>query len=205
MPSSLLIRPAAPADRPLLRCAVTELQEYEHLRHATRQPGEQVADAYLEWMLPRVEASGAVLVAERDGSFAGFVAGWAEEAANIGETPESNRFGHISDLCVMLAYRGQRIATQLLGGIEQCLSRAGVTRLRIIALAVNVSACTSYEHAGFVPYEITYEKPVGGERRRRPSNWLRSGIKPTSPLAWVRSTWLRCWSLPPARARPCAL
>ena len=44
----LIIRPADPADRPNLRTAIIELQKYERLRHPTRLPGEQIADAYLD-------------------------------------------------------------------------------------------------------------------------------------------------------------
>ena len=111
-------------------------------------------------MLRRAETAGAVLVAESAGDFAGFVAGWIEETANIAETPDSNRFGHISDLCVMPAFRGRRIAARLLDGIERHLRRAGVTRLRINSLAANASARTSYERAGFAPYEILHEKVI---------------------------------------------
>jgi ribosomal protein S18 acetylase RimI-like enzyme len=163
MPTPVTVRPATPADRPDLRAAVVELQDYERLLHATRLPGEQVADAYLDWMLRRAEtagAAGAVLVAESGGEFAGFVAGWIEETVNIAETPDSNRFGHISDLCVMPAFRGRRIATRLLDGIERHLRRAGITRLRINALAANTSARASYERAGFAPYEILHEKLI---------------------------------------------
>jgi ribosomal protein S18 acetylase RimI-like enzyme len=160
MSAPLIIRPAGRADDPQLRQAVVELQEYERIRHATRLPGEQIADAYLDWMLWRAESDGAVLVAEIGGELAGFVAGWIEGTANIGETPASNRFGYISDICVMPAFRGRRIAVQLLDGIEQYLRRAGVARLRINALAVNTSAQASYEHAGFAPYEILYEKLI---------------------------------------------
>jgi hypothetical protein len=34
------------------------------------------------------------------------------------------------------------------------------TRLRINVLAVNASAQASYRHAGFVPYQILFEKLV---------------------------------------------
>jgi ribosomal protein S18 acetylase RimI-like enzyme len=98
---------------------------------------------------------------ESEGRFVGFVAGWIEQAASIGETEDPNRFGHISDICVIPAFRGQRIATQLLGGIEQYLGRAaGVSRLRINSLAANRSAQASYERAGFGPYEIFFEKLI---------------------------------------------
>ena len=101
-----------------------------------------------------------MLVAESGGEFAGFVAGWVEQAGNIGETPDSNRFGHVSDICVMPAFRGRRIAGLLLEAVERHLRRAGVTRLRVNALAANAPARASYERAGFAPYEVLHEKVV---------------------------------------------
>jgi ribosomal protein S18 acetylase RimI-like enzyme len=156
----LIIRSATAADRPRLRQAIVELQDYERAHHATRLPGEQVADAYLDWMLRRAETNGAVLVAESNGIFAGFVAGWIEETENIAETADSNRIGYVSDVCVVPEFRGRRIAAQLLNRIEQHLGRAAVVRLRINTLAANRSARASYEHAGFLPYEIIYEKTI---------------------------------------------
>lgn len=164
MPEALIIRPAEPADRPNLRHAIIELQEYERLRHPTRLPGEQVVDAYLDWMQHQVEAaSGVVLVAGRAGKFLGFVAGWIEQTNNLAETADSNRFGYVSDICVLPASRGQRIAVQLLDGIEQHFRGTGVRHLRINSLAVNTSAQASYEHAGFRPYEILFEKIIEEE------------------------------------------
>jgi hypothetical protein len=103
-------------------------------------------------------AGGVVLLAERGGNFLGFVAGWIEQTDNIAETADSNRFGYISDICVLPACRGQRI------GIEQYFRHAGVRRLRINSLAVNTSAQTSYEHATGGPTTITTPQlgPVGG-------------------------------------------
>jgi ribosomal protein S18 acetylase RimI-like enzyme len=103
-----------------------------------------------------------VLVADTQGIFAGFAAGWVEQDDNIAETADSNRFGYISDICVMPAYRGQRIALQLLFNLERHLLRAGVTRVRIASLATNAAARGTYERGGFVPYEIIYEKSMGG-------------------------------------------
>jgi hypothetical protein len=97
MTPSLVIRPATADDDPQLRDAIIELQEYERLRHSTRLPGDQIADAYLRWMRQRAEATGVVLVAKDEHKFVGFVSGWIEETSNIAETPESNRFGYISD------------------------------------------------------------------------------------------------------------
>jgi ribosomal protein S18 acetylase RimI-like enzyme len=162
MSDPITIRPATASDRPLLRRAIIELQDYERQLHATRLPGEQIADAYLAWVERRAADSGAVLVAETQGIFVGFAAGWVEQDDTIAETADSNRFGYISDICVMPAYRGQRIARRLLDTLERHLRSAGVTRLRIASLAANAAARAAYERSGFVPYEIIYEKPIGG-------------------------------------------
>jgi ribosomal protein S18 acetylase RimI-like enzyme len=162
MSEVVIIRSATPADLPDLRRGVVELQEHERRLHATRLPGEQIADAYLAWLQRQAaEKDGAVLIAERDGTFVGFAVGWIAQLHNIPETVDANRFGYLSDICVMPAYHGQGIAQQLITAIEQHLSRAGITRLCLSTLATNASACASYETAGFLPYEIIYEKLVG--------------------------------------------
>jgi GNAT superfamily N-acetyltransferase len=182
MTISLVIRHATPSDRPQLRRAIVELQDYERLRHPTRLPGDQIADAYLDWMQRQAESQGAVLVAEHDGRFAGFVAGLVVETTNIAETPDSNRFGLISDICVMPVFRGQRIATLLLDAMGQYLGRAGVTRLRITGLAMNTSAQASYQHAGFVPHEVLYEKLMGAALPAQPGSGQRvATIRPAEP------------------------
>src|SRR5271169_3628424 len=95
----LTIRPAAPSDRPRLRAAVVELHERERRLHNSRLPGEETADAYLDWMLAEARQGGAVLVAEAGGAFAGFAAGWIAQENLIEETPDSNCYGYVSDIC----------------------------------------------------------------------------------------------------------
>jgi ribosomal protein S18 acetylase RimI-like enzyme len=156
-----VIRSARPDDVADLRRAVVELQEYERGLHTSRLPGEQIADAYLAWLQQQAAKTGAVLVAELAGKFAGFAAGWIVEDDSIAETPDSNCAGYISDICVMPAYRGQRIAGELLSAIERHLAGAGITRVRIASLAANTSAQAAYQQAGYEPYEIVYEKRLG--------------------------------------------
>jgi ribosomal protein S18 acetylase RimI-like enzyme len=156
--NSLTIRSATAADRPRLRQAIVDLQDYERVLHATRLPGDQVADAYLDWMLRKAEIRGAVLVAESNHIFVGFVAGWIDETETIAETPDSNRVGYISDIFVVPEFRGRAIAMQLLAQIERHLGGLGVARMRITSLAENRSARAAYERAGFAQYEIVYER-----------------------------------------------
>ena len=157
----VVIRAARPTDLADMRRAIVELQEYERRLHTTRLPGEEIADAYVAWVQRQAEKSGAVLVAEMDRAFAGFAAGWVVEDDNIAETADSNRAGYISDVCVMPAYRGQRIAVELLAAIESHLARTGITRVRLTSLAANASAQAAYQRGGYQPYEIVYEKRIG--------------------------------------------
>jgi ribosomal protein S18 acetylase RimI-like enzyme len=160
MSDEISIRPAEADDRPCLRCAIIELQEYERALHPTRLPGEAIADAYLTWLEHRTADQGIILVAHTGKEFAGFAACWVEHQDNIAETPDSNVFGYVSDLCVMPTFRGRRIARLLLAAAERHLAATGVTRLRIGALAANRAARRAYRRAGFTPYAILLEKPL---------------------------------------------
>ena len=154
----LTVRLALPSERLALRAAIVELHEEERRLHDSRLPGDQTADAYLEWMLAETGRGGAVFVAEASGVFAGFAAGWIVQENVIEETPDSNRFGYISDVCVLPAFRGRRIAARLLEALEARLSLSGVTRIRLSTLVANQAARTAYERAGYAQLEIVYEK-----------------------------------------------
>jgi ribosomal protein S18 acetylase RimI-like enzyme len=114
----------------------------------------------LDWVQKRAADRGAVLIAEIDGAFAGFVAGWIEEESHICEKPDSNRFGYVSDICVLPAFRGRRIASQLLDVMELRLRREGVTCVRLFTFAANRAARASYERSGYGAYEVVYEKSL---------------------------------------------
>ncbi|HEV2547938.1 MAG TPA: GNAT family N-acetyltransferase [Stellaceae bacterium] len=160
---AMTIRQARASDSADLRRAFIELQEAERTLHDSRLPGEAVAGAYLEWLAAQVrENGGAIFVAHEDGIFRGFIAGWIVADDHLIETPDSNRFGLISDLCVLEAARGRGIAQQLLAAAERQLAQHGVTRLRIGALAANAAARAAYLKYGFSPYEIVFEKRVAG-------------------------------------------
>jgi ribosomal protein S18 acetylase RimI-like enzyme len=149
------------SDRDALRGAIAELHECERRLSSTRLPGEETADVYLVRMMEQVAAqSGAVLVAEAEDAFAGFAAGWIVEENNIEETPDSNRFGLISDICVLPPFRGRRIAARLLDALETHLARSEISRIRLGVLAANAAAIAAYERSGFAPLEIVYEKAV---------------------------------------------
>jgi hypothetical protein len=64
----LTIRDAGPMDRPQLRRAIIELQEFERSLHDTRLPGEQIADVYLAWIEDQVGKRGEVRVSRAEDS-----------------------------------------------------------------------------------------------------------------------------------------
>ena len=82
-------------------------------------------------MWTSAESSGLVLVAEAGGEFVGFAAGWIEHEENVAWTSDSNRFGFISDICVLSKHRSKRIANRLLETIVAHFDSAGITRVRL--------------------------------------------------------------------------
>jgi len=159
---SILIRKARASDSADLRRAFIELQEVERTLHDSRLPGDAVVDAYLEWLAGQVCGNGgAVFVAEENGVFQGFLACWVVRDDHLIETPDSNRFGLVSDICVLSEARGRGIAHLLLAAAEGHLAGQGVTRLRLSALAGNAAAQSAYRKYGFAPYEVVFEKRIG--------------------------------------------
>lgn len=162
-----VIRPYVDADRPAVIDALTALQDHERAMHDTRLPGHGRTEAYFDKLLPELAAnSGAMFVAETAGQFAGLVAGMIESYDLDLETPDSCVYGYCSDIYVAPTFRGTGLAQMLLDVLErQLAAQAPIARLRINVLAVNRIACRAYERAGFVPYEIMYERLI----RREPS------------------------------------
>ena len=159
----LTIRPATPSDRPCLRAPSSSCMSANGASTTRGLPGEETADAYLDWMLDRGAEGGAVLVAEVGGAFAGFAAGWIVQETSSRKRPISNRFGCVSDVCVLPPFRGRRIASALLEALEARLRQGGVTRIRLSALAANAAARKVYERSGYALYEVVYEKSVGAD------------------------------------------
>lgn len=171
----LHIRSATPADRADLRAAMIGLQEHERALHVSRPPGEQIVDAYLDRLEADAAAGGgAILIAERAGAFAGFIAGWVEQNDFIAETPESNRFLYVSDVYVTPGRRGAGLATRLLDALEARVAEPGLVWMRLGVLADNAPANRAYLRAGFRPYEVVYERrlrssPAHPTQLNRPS------------------------------------
>jgi len=161
---SFVIRPYTPADHDwVLQCEV-DLQEHERAIHDTRLPGLPHSRGYLAMLWDVLaESRGIMLIAENaEGERLGLVAGHIEDAPWPMETPDSTRYGYVSDIFIRPEARGTGLAQALLDAIAAHLHRVDPTliRLRINALAVNRIACRAYEKAGFTPYEVMYERLI---------------------------------------------
>jgi GNAT superfamily N-acetyltransferase len=158
------IRPYAPADHDWVLACEVDLQEHERAIHDTRLPGMPHSRDYLAMLWDALaENQGVMLIAENEaGERLGLVAGHVVDEPWPMETPDSTRYGYVSDIFIKPEARGGGLARELLDAIAAHLHRAdpSLTRLRVNVLAVNRVACRAYEKAGFTPYEVMYERLI---------------------------------------------
>lgn len=166
---TLTIRPYTASDQDwVLQCEV-DLQEHERAIHdprlpQTRLPGLPHTDEYMTMLWNVLEAkNGIMLVAEEEtGARRGLIAGSIVEEPWPMETRDSWRFAYVSDIYIEPAARGTGLAQQLLDTLAEHFRKVdpSLTRLRINVLAANAIARHAYEKAGFIPYEIMYERKL---------------------------------------------
>jgi ribosomal protein S18 acetylase RimI-like enzyme len=166
---SFAIRPYESEDYDWVLSAEVALQEHEIAVEdprlvPTRMPGLPHSRDYLAMLWDSLaEGSGIMLIA-RDGAGerVGLVAGYIVDHPWPMETPDSSRYGYVSDLYIEPRARGSGLAQILLDAIADHLRQADptLTRLRINVMAANAIARGAYEKAGFVPYEVMYERKL---------------------------------------------
>lgn len=162
------IRPCEERDQDwLLQCEVA-LQEHELAiadpRLAqSRLPALPATHDYLKLLWETLaENQGVMLIGEMDGVRAGLVAGHVVHAPWPMETSDSCHYAYVSDIYVAPQARGSGLAQALIDALAEHLRKVApeLTRLRINVLAANAIARGAYEKAGFVPYEVMYERKL---------------------------------------------
>jgi ribosomal protein S18 acetylase RimI-like enzyme len=155
------IRRAGEADRASIQLLAEMLQDAEHEMHPSRRPGAALEPAFLDDLIGRTGGdTGAIVVAERAGEIAGYVAFYAEHRESLELRESAFRFLYVSDLCVVPEMRGLGVAGRLLAEAERCCRRLGLPRLAIGVLAANGAARAAYRRAGYVPYELWLDKHI---------------------------------------------
>src|SRR5438093_1255349 len=109
-----MIRGYDPADRQHLRLCVVELQDFERQIDPALPAGEQMADAYLEFLFERCARwCGQIFVAEIDRAIVGFVGVLTRVPPEVPDESPAE-YAYISDLVVLPSYRRRGIGRALL-------------------------------------------------------------------------------------------
>lgn len=167
---TITIRPYQPADEAWLLACEVALQEHELAIHDPRLPQTRVQPLphthdYLKLLWESLnENQGALLIGEINGQRRGLVAGHVVHAPWPMETWDSSHYGYVSDIFVEPLARGSGLAQAMIDALAAHLHAVEpkLTRLRINVLAANEIARGAYEKAGFVPYEVMYERALTG-------------------------------------------
>jgi ribosomal protein S18 acetylase RimI-like enzyme len=131
-----------------LNLAAEQLQHGSHLRVEANRETIRID-------LARHMAEGNVLVVRAD-SIVGFVS--FEMGGGVFE--ERVRRGRIQNLYVEPGWRDGGIGSALLEAAEAALAEAGADTIAIEAMAENGRARQFYEHHGYDPHRVEYERPV---------------------------------------------
>jgi len=85
------------------------------------------------------------LIAEINGKVVGYI---------VGNINEGCKEGHILDIAIDPAYRGQGIGTILVEHISEMFKRKGANKVRLEVKLKNIEARRFYSHLGFVETQI---------------------------------------------------
>jgi ribosomal protein S18 acetylase RimI-like enzyme len=137
-----------------VRSCVIELQEFERGLEPSLPKGEDMADAYLAFLLYRCSrAAGRVLVAEVDQVVVGFVVLLARVEPE-GPDEDQMPYAYISDLVVLPQYRRRGVGRALLDRAEALARSSGARILRVGVLVRNEPAARLYRAVGFTDYHL---------------------------------------------------
>ena len=135
----ITIRPATPADIPLMHSLVRALAEYEREPHSVQITEEQLLrDGF--GTQPYYEC----LIAEHDGKPAGFALYFSIYSTWQGPSL------HLEDLFVLPAFRGKGIGKALLNQVAAAAVKRGCVRLQWDVLDWNQPAIDFYHYIGAV-------------------------------------------------------
>ena len=157
-PPNFIIREYSEGDAPGVRRCIVELQDFERRIDERLRPGESIADAYLRYMLDRCrDLAGTILVAEIDGTVAGFVRILAHVPYEGLDEPVGDH-ALVADLAVLEPYRRRGLGAALLEAAEEYARSRGASELRVGVLSANRGAAELYRSMGFAPYLETLSK-----------------------------------------------
>lgn len=155
--SELLIRPATPADVPLILTLIKELAEYERLAHAVTANEDLLREQLFG---PRPAAE--VVIGEHRGAPAGFAIYFQNFSTFLAKPGI-----YLEDLYVRPASRGHGLGAALLRHVAGVAARRGCGRMEWAVLDWNELAIDFYKRLGAVPMDEWTIYRLTGEALRR--------------------------------------
>jgi ribosomal protein S18 acetylase RimI-like enzyme len=163
----VVIREYRNADLSAVRSCIVELQEFERQIDDRLRPGESMAEAYLNHLITRCrQCAGTILVAEHDGTVAGFATVLPRVPFEELDDPPGE-YAIVTDLAVRAAFRRRGFRAALLAEAERYARATGASELRIAVLSENRAAAELYRRAGFAPYSEVLTKRLDCATRSR--------------------------------------
>lgn len=158
---AIIVRPAAPADLPVLgrlgALLVRLHHEFDPARFIAATP--RTDGGYASWLGTQLAASDVVvLVAERDGAVLGYTYAGIEGADYMALRGPA---GVLHDIVVDPVHRGQGVGRLLLDATVAALTARGAPRVVLSTAARNESAHRLFESAGFRRTMIEMTREAG--------------------------------------------
>lgn len=156
-----MIREATPADRPALARMMAALNAVEAAISPDRDLSLEAASAHLAYLEATASANGGfVLVSSADDLVNGFLVAHVEKEDGEYVLPAMRQYGFICDLFVESKARRQGLAQHLVSEAGSRFRAAGLSSMRVSALAANQAACAFYQSEGFLPFDIVFRKEL---------------------------------------------
>ena len=156
----LTIRPYdAARDAEAFRACIIEHQDVHRALEPSWPEGDAVVDRYVAYLETQCATrDGRVLVADVDGTIAGFV---CVVSATHGDSPDDPAtYAWIHDIFVRPAHRRRGVATTLMAEAESFVRARGARELRLGVLDRNANARALYRGLGFRGYVRVVTKPL---------------------------------------------
>lgn len=152
----LIIRDAGAEDRDALDRMMAALNRIEHEWRPDRDLDPEATGAHMRYLEGLAADGGFVMVGDVDGAAAAFLVGLAEVEEGAYIEPCKRRYGLVSDLYVEPAFRRSGLGRALLREAVARFRAAGMSSVRVHALAENTGAAAAYTAFGFSPYETAF-------------------------------------------------
>jgi GNAT superfamily N-acetyltransferase len=159
--SGITIREYRDGDAEAVIAIAKELQAHELTIHDRLKPVDDIGVEYLKALQVEVNTrSGQFLVAEHQGTVAGYCTLLTNCDSAEDKTEILYRYSHVGDLAVLESRRSLGIGKALLDECESIARAAGMKWLRLAVLAKNFRARQFYARENFGEFAVRLEKAL---------------------------------------------